>query len=85
KGSIGGYWTMLTRLNWWITVLILVIANYWGSLAWLGTGTGFPPAIWGLALVILWATILTVLAYFEYLPLTKLPFWGLAGLGLFIA
>lgn len=76
---------MLTRLNWWITVLILVIANYWGSLAWLGTGTGFPPAIWGLALVILWAAILTVLAYFEYLPLTKLPFWGLAGLGLFIA
>lgn len=73
---------MLTRVNWWVVVIILVIANYWSSLTWVGNGTALSPATLAIGLNILLATGLSVLGYYEDLFITKRSFGIFALLGL---
>ncbi|MDA8211868.1 MAG: transglutaminaseTgpA domain-containing protein [Clostridia bacterium] len=76
---------MLTRTNWLVIVLILVITNYWSSLAWLATGMSFSSATAVLSLVILLATAVSVLGFHKYLPLKPGIVWICTLLGLVIA
>lgn len=76
---------MLARVNWIVLVTILVITNYWSSLAWLNTGMSFSPATVVLSLVTLLATAVSVLCFYNYLNLRQGLVWICTLLGLVIA